>query len=125
MPNRTNTREPSSTSCPLVAKEQRDLLLRQTEDRLRDELLVAAEPEQTQLVEPGRDRVAPAVSQREGRSQPQGGAPGSRVLVAHRDHAEVQSRRRDRTQVRLVDRRVAERLALHAAAVTDQMRKEG
>ena len=107
---------------PEVTQEQPDLLLGESEDPVRHELLVTAQAEQTVLVEPRGDRVATSAREPERGGQAKRGHPCRGVLVADRGDAEPPARSiGDRGQVRLVDARVADRLALDEGAVTQEV----
>src|SRR5690349_8462486 len=87
---------------PEVADEVGDLLLGEREDPGRDELLMTAQTEQAEVVEPGGDRVALAAGQSVRRGEAEGGDPRGGVLVTDRGDAEAAlSSLADRGQVRL------------------------
>src|SRR3954453_5324329 len=111
---------------PQVPDEMSDLLRGETENAGGDELLVAALPEQTEVVEPGGDRVTLPASQSVRRRQAKRGHPSGGVLVADRRDPEAPVRRvGNRGQVGLVDARVTDRLAFDEGPVAEQMSEQG
>ena len=93
---------------PQVMQEQPDLPLREREHLLGDVLLVRAEAEDTEPVEPADDRVATPASEAVGRRKAQCRDARCGVVVADRGDAEMLSGRRDDGEVALVARRVAQ-----------------
>src|ERR1700722_890912 len=112
-----------SVRSPQVPQEKTQLHSRQAEDLIWHELLMAPETEQTQGVEPLRNRIAATMSQWVRRPQPQGRAACYFILVPYGRYPEVFSRNCDSSQVLLIDTRVADWLPLDERTVAEQMRE--
>src|SRR5665647_3630295 len=109
---------------PDVSDEQGNLPLGHVEDRLWDELLMATETEERQLVQPLGDRIALAMAKRKGCVKPQRRTARSRVVITYGRHAKDHCCLGDRTEVLLIDAGVPNRLPFDERTVTEHVSEQ-